>query len=43
MMGNPPPFDALFEFVLAHPYWIDQGESPYQAALPDNLPSYCGI
>jgi hypothetical protein len=45
---EPPPgestFSALWEFVFDHPYWLDDGESPYLATgLPDNFPEWCGI
>ncbi len=39
--GDPPPFEAIFDFILDHPYW-DPGGSPYQdSGLPDSFPSYC--
>ncbi|MBL4684052.1 MAG: hypothetical protein JKY37_05645 [Nannocystaceae bacterium] len=42
--GDPPPFDVLFEFFLAHPYWVDNGNSPYLTeGLPPEYPSYCAL
>ena len=44
MAGNPPPFDALFEFFLAHPYWFENGNSPYITdGLPADFPTYCSM
>ena len=38
-----PPVDAIFDFVLDHPYWYE-GDSPYEDdGPPDNLPSYCDL
>ncbi|MCH9680969.1 MAG: hypothetical protein K0V04_06020, partial [Deltaproteobacteria bacterium] len=39
--GDPPPFEALFDFILDHPRWYD-GTSPYQrTGLPPSFPSDC--
>ena len=47
-----PPFDApegqsgfapLWEFVLNHPYWLRDGESPYLDKMPGNMPAWCGV
>lgn len=34
------PFDAIWEFVLAHPYWLAAGTSPYTAKT-SSLPNWC--
>lgn len=45
---DPPPaggvvFDAVWRFVLDHPYWLAPGQSPYATrALPAGFPSWCG-
>ncbi len=43
-----PPVDPavglpiLWRFALDHPYWLEDGESPYLAAgLPEGTPSWC--
>jgi predicted esterase len=36
-------FDAVWSFVLDHPYWLGAGQSPYTTrALPPSYPSWCG-
>jgi hypothetical protein len=42
--GETSRLDALWQFVLEHPYWLPPGASPYQATgLPASFPSWCGI
>jgi predicted esterase len=37
-------FAPLWKFVLSHPYWLQDGESPYNATgVPDDMPDWCGI
>jgi predicted esterase len=37
-------FAALWTFVLDHPYWLRDGESPYQATgLPGVYPEWCAV
>jgi len=38
-----PTFAPAWEFMLAHPYWLDEGYSPYQdfAELPSPWPDWC--
>jgi predicted esterase len=37
-------YSSLWEFVLNHPYWLKDGQSPYKDnGLPANMPSWCGI
>ena len=44
MNGDPPPVDVLFDFFLDHPYWMENGNSPYIAGgLPAEFPSYCSL
>ena len=47
-----PPLDAppgeskyagMWEFALNHPYWLPAGTSPWQDALPADMPEWCGI
>ena len=48
-----PPFDPtpgestysfLWRFALDHPFWLRDGESPYQAiGLPPGAPAWCGL
>jgi predicted esterase len=45
---EPPPgeseFGGLWRFFLDHPYWLRDGESPYQVrGLPANLPGWCAV
>lgn len=45
---DPPPglskYAGLWRFALDHPFWLDDGESPYQATgLPAGMPTWCGI
>jgi len=37
-------YASLWKFMLDHPYWLDDGESPYLATgLPAEYPEWCGI
>ena len=36
-------FAPVWQFVLNHPYWLDDGESPYQQQMPANMPVWCGV
>ncbi len=41
-----PTFAPAWEFFLDHPYWLEDGESPYQllpGGLPDQYPQWCSI
>jgi len=41
---DKPRFAPLWEFVLNHPYWLDDGDSPYlHDGLPAGTPSWCAI
>lgn len=51
-MHTAPPFDMapgqtafapMWDFVLAHPYWLEDGESPYADEIPENTPEWCGV
>ncbi len=34
----------LWQFVFDHPYWLEDGKSPYLfTGLPDTFPEWCGI
>lgn len=42
--GEPLPFASLAEFVLAHPYWLTPGDSPYRASgLPRSFLPWCAL
>lgn len=41
--GAPTPFAMLWEFVLDHPYFLPDGETPYSAGLPPNMPGFCAV
>jgi predicted esterase len=41
--GAPTAFTPLWEFILAHPYWLGPGQSPFGAGLPDVMPEWCGV
>lgn len=37
------PFDAVWRFVLDHPYWLPASRSPYAGkSLPGAYPAWCG-
>ncbi|MBI5527222.1 MAG: hypothetical protein HY897_12880 [Deltaproteobacteria bacterium] len=37
-------YSGLWRFFLDHPFWLRDGESPYQLrGLPANLPEWCGV
>ena len=43
---QPPentPFSPMWKFVLDHPYWLDQGESPWDAGFPEYTPVWCAM
>lgn len=51
-MHGAPPFDMepgetafapMWEFVTAHPYWLDDGDSPYLAGIPEGIPEWCAV
>lgn len=40
------PFFQLVDFVMNHPYWLADGDSPYEwygTGLPDSYESWCGM
>lgn len=37
------PFAMMWEFVIDHPYWLDDGDSPYLNGLPGNMPEWCAV
>lgn len=42
-MPDLPTFAPAWEFMLAHPYWLDEGYSPYSEfdAMPSPWPDWC--
>jgi predicted esterase len=41
--GAPTAFTPLWEFILAHPYWLAPGQSPFASGLPAAMPEWCGV
>lgn len=42
--GEPLPFASLVAFMLAHPYWLAPGASPYRlSGLPASFLPFCGV
>ncbi len=35
------PFTPMWQFVLDHPYWLPDGESPWATSVPEALPMWC--
>ena len=51
-MHSAPPFDMgagetafapMWQFVTAHPYWLEDGQSPYVSGIPEGIPQWCGV
>lgn len=52
-MHSAPPFEVaegetafapLWKFVISHPYWLQDGDSPYlTGGVPADMPEWCGI
>ncbi len=45
---SPPPgeskYSAPWKFALDHPFWLEDGESPYLVTgLPPSYPAWCGV
>jgi predicted esterase len=37
-------FAPMWRFVISHPYWLQDGESPYlTSGVPEDMPEWCGI
>jgi predicted esterase len=37
-------FAPMWRFVISHPYWLQDGDSPYlTSGVPDDMPDWCGI
>lgn len=52
MHGAPPfsvaegetAFAPLWKFVISHPYWLQDGDSPYlESGVPADMPEWCGV
>jgi len=41
--GAATDFAPMWDFVLAHPYWLAPGESPFVDGLPDQMPDWCAV
>ncbi len=45
--GGPgmPAYSSMWGFFLDHPYWLEDGDSPYlqNSMLPDGWPQWCAI
>jgi predicted esterase len=43
-VGASSKYEALWEFVFDHPFWLKAGESPYlKSGIPAGLPQWCGV
>jgi predicted esterase len=50
---STPPFEVeegmtafapLWDFMFAHPYWLEPGQSPYNSeGLPPSMPTWCAV
>lgn len=49
---SAPPFDMapgetafapMWDFVMSHPYWLEDGQSPYESSFPEGTPEWCGV
>ena len=37
-------YSAIWTFAFHHPYWLEEGTSPYTTdGIPDSFPAWCGI
>ena len=42
--GESSKYEALWNFVFDHPFWLKPGESPYlEQGIPAGFPEWCGI
>ncbi len=43
--GKPDltPFAGMWKFFLDHPYWLEDGETPWDAGTPPSLPEWCSV
>lgn len=43
--GKPDltPFAGMWKFFLDHPYWLEDGETPWAAGTPASLPEWCSV
>lgn len=44
--GQPegvPAFTPMWTFFLDHPYWLEDGETSWQAGIPEDLPMWCDV
>lgn len=43
--GKPEltPFAGMWRFFLDHPYWLEDGETPWDAGTPSTLPQWCSV
>jgi len=37
------PFYPIVHFGLNHPFWLEAGETPYDAGLPEFFPTWCAV
>lgn len=36
-------FAMFWDFMLAHPYWLEDGQTPWSEGLPDTAPDWCSL
>ncbi|MBV1858286.1 MAG: hypothetical protein KUG77_07730 [Nannocystaceae bacterium] len=43
--GEPDltPYAGMWKFFLDHPYWLEDGETPWEAGTPSTLPEWCSV
>ena len=43
--GDPDltPFAGMWQFLLEHPYWLEDGQTPWARGTPSTLPEWCSV
>ncbi|MEM6290638.1 MAG: hypothetical protein AAGA54_05210 [Myxococcota bacterium] len=43
--GDPDltPFAGMWQFFLEHPYWLEDGQTPWAEGTPSTLPEWCSV
>ena len=36
-------FELFWQFFLDHPFWLEDGETPYAEGLPESFPDWCSV
>jgi hypothetical protein len=37
------PYTGMWQFFLDHPYWLEDGETPWSEGTPEALPEWCAL